>query len=174
MVARFRVVSFVGLAAVAALGSGCVGSESNSSTDASAGSSGNPFVGTFTATYAGVYTITSPEVQPQASNTETGTFVITAPTTSTLDVTATFMGPNGVSGTCTATADRNGDTASSDPATQACSYTLTGATQTNTGSSSFSVSGNTVVDALTGSFTGMNASGSYAGTYSGTWTLTPQ
>jgi hypothetical protein len=156
------------LAAVAAFG--CGGSGSNSSTNSGA----NPFVGTFTGTYAGVFTITSPEAQPQGSVAETGTFVFTAPTDTTIEVTATFAGTNGVSGTCTATADRNGDTASSDPTTQACSYSVTGGMQTNENSSSFSVSGDTVIDVLTGTFTGTNASGNYGGTFSGTWTLTPQ
>ncbi len=167
MVAGWVARCFARLVAVAVFGSGCVGSESSSATDASTSSGTNPFVGTFTATYAGVFTITSPLAEPQASNAETGTFVITAPTASTIEVTSTFMGTNGVNGTCTATADRNGDTAASDPATQACPYAVTGGTQTNESSSSFSVSGNTVIDVVTGTFTGTNASGSYGGTFSG-------
>jgi hypothetical protein len=156
MLVRLTAKRAAWLTALAVLGPACVGGESTPSSvaDASSTSGANPFVGTFTATYAGVYTITSPAVQPQASNTETGT--------------------NGVSGTCTATADRSGDAASSDPATQGCPYAVTGGTQTNEGSSTLGVSGGIVTDVVTGTFTGTNASGSYGGTYSGTWTLTPQ
>jgi hypothetical protein len=176
MLVRLTAKRAAWLTALAVLGPACVGGESTPSSvaDASSTSGANPFVGTFTATYAGVYTITSPAVQPQASNTETGTFVITAPTANTLQIVATFTGTNGVSGTCTATADRSGDAASSDPATQGCPYAVTGGTQTNEGSSTLGVSGGIVTDVVTGTFTGTNASGSYGGTYSGTWTLTPQ
>jgi hypothetical protein len=177
MVARVLARWVAGLAAMAAFGSGCVGSESSSPSggaDSGANSGANPFVGTYTATYSGVFTVTAPQAQPQATTTETGTFVIAAPTNDTLEVTATFTGPNGVSGTCTDTAARSGNTAASDPATQACPYSVTGGTQTNESSNSYSVSGTTVTDSVTGTFTGTNASGSYSGTFSGTWTLVRQ
>jgi hypothetical protein len=138
------------------------------------GSGAAAFAGTYTATYVGTYAFTSPANEPQTQNTESGTFVISAPTAGTLNVEATFTGAGGVTGVCTGSANVNGDTAASNPVDQGCTYDVTGGTQTNVGSSAFTLSGNTITDLLSGTFTGSSTSGSYGGTFSGTWTLTRQ
>jgi hypothetical protein len=137
-------------------------------------SNASQFAGTYAASYSGLYTITTPVAQPQAANTETGTFTISSPAAGKLAVVAAFTGGGGVSGMCSGTGDVSGDTATSDPPNQNCTYAVTGGMQTNVNSSTFTLAGNTITDVVTGSFTGTNASGNYGGTFSGTWTLTRQ
>jgi hypothetical protein len=163
----------VGFACVALIAS-ALGCSSNTTGTNGGGSGADAFAGTYAGTYVGVYTITSPVAEPQASNTESGTFVFSAPTAGTLQVEATFTGAGGIMGVCTGTGVVNGDTATSNPADQTCMYNVTGGTQTNDGPSAFTLSGNTITDVVGGTFTGSNASGSYGGTFSGTWTLTQQ
>ena len=167
-----RSIAFARVAWIAAaLGLGC---SSTTTGPSSEGSGAAAFAGTYTATYLGTYAITSPVNEPMTQNTESGTFVISAPTASTLSVQATFTGAGGVSGVCTGSANVTGDTASSNPVDQSCTYDVTGGTQTNVGSSAFTLSGNTITDLLTGTFTGLSTSGSYGGSFSGTWMLTRQ
>lgn len=147
---------------------GCGSSSSTGTADASR------FVGTYSGMYSGVYTITSPVAQAQAANTETGTFTITSPALGKIAVNAVFTGSGGVTGSCDGTGDVSGDTATSDPMEQSCMYSVTGGAQTNTNSSVFTLSGTTITDVATGTFTGTNASGTYGGEFSGTWTLTRQ
>jgi hypothetical protein len=101
------------------------------------------------------------------------TATVVAGTTTDLEITGLVTGD--IVGTCDGTLDvTSTDVATSSPTEQSCQFTdASGDDQTNTGSGTFTVSGTTATDAVSGTFVGTTGTGTpYSGTYQGTWSCT--
>jgi hypothetical protein len=167
------------LAAVTACGSTppSNGGTSGGATGGSSGGTGGSgfsitsFVGNYSCTYAGTYTLTGSAV-PQ-SNTDSGSAVFSAGTTTDLQesglITGTALGP------CNETYDlTSATTAVFSPPQQSCHFTQTnGNDQTNTDTATLTLTSTGLSDAVNGTFVGTTPAGTaYSGSFSGTWTCT--